>query len=1109
DVRLLTGSQEWPEGPRRAGVSSFGVSGTNAHVIVEAVDVAEPESTPEVGAVPLLLSGADVEAVRRQADRLAAHLAGPSAPGLADVAFSASTTRAALEHRAVVVAATAEQARTELLAFARGEEPASVVVGTADDATHRVGLVFSGQGSQRVGMGRELAARFPVFAAAFDEVCGRFDGLADVVWSSDALHRTGFTQPGLFAFEVALYRLLESWGVHADVLLGHSIGELAAAHVAGLWSLADACRVVGARGRLMEALPEGGAMVAVQATEAEVVPLLSDAVGIAAVNGPESVVVSGAEDAVLALAAGFAAEGRKTKRLRVSHAFHSPLLEPMLAEFRAVLEQVEFRTPSRVVVSNLTGRVAGDELGTPEYWVRHAREAVRFADGMAAAGAEGVTTFLEVGPDGLLAGLTPDVDVVSASRAGRPEVETLFTALGRLHVRGVPIAWPEVFAGAGAHRVELPTYAFERTHYWLSVPRPAVAVTDGWTHRVAWKPLPEPARRELDGTWLLAVPHGHEDDPLVRQALGDSGTQLTPLVLGTDDVEPGVLAAKLAEVARDGVDGVLSLLASAGDALPGRRALPTGLALTTALVQAMSTAGVQAPLWCLTTGATAAGGEPVRHPGQAPVWGLGTVIAQEHPELWGGLVDLPEQPDERTWPRVLGIVAAGHEDQVAVRSAVLAKRLVPAPAESGDAWRPHGTVLVTGGTGALGAHVARSLAAGGAEHVVLTSRSGRAAPDAADLEAELTGLGTRVTVVACDVSDRDALASLLDTLPDLDAVVHTAGVLDDGVLDALTPARFDRVLTPKLTATIALHELTRHLDLSAFVLFSSAAGTLGNAGQGNYAAANAFLDAFAQYRRGLGLPATTVAWGAWAGAGMAEDVATAERLRRDGVSPMDPERAVAALWRAAGQRDPFAVVADIDWGKLAAGLPRPNRLLQELPGVREAAGADRPVTASVVDRLAAAEPADRHGIVVELVVAAVAAVLGHATGSVRADRPFKDLGFDSLTGVELRNRLATATGSRLPATLVFDHPTPAALADHLLVELRPAAPVGSRDAFAELDRLETAMAAADDQLRGRVTTRLTTLLARWAGTTTGARDLREASRDELFDFIDNELGVAD
>ncbi|MFI0858655.1 acyltransferase domain-containing protein, partial [Streptomyces sp. NPDC021098] len=463
-VELLTESREWPEvdRPRRAAVSSFGISGTNAHVILEAAveeDVAE--RVVSGGAVPLVLSGKSPESLQKQAERLAAHLEADDALSLVDVAYSLAVSRAHFDHRAVVVADSADAARGAL-ATVRGEAAAS----------GRLGIAFTGQGSQRIGMGRELYAAYPVFTEAFDQVCAAVDvvlgrSLKEVVFGeSELLDQTGFAQPALFAVEVALFRLVESWGVRPDFVAGHSIGEVVAAYVAGVWSLEDAAALVVARGRLMQALPEGGVMVAVEATEDEVAPLLTEGVSIAAINGPTSLVLSGVEDAVMAVAGRF--EGRRTKRLRVSHAFHSPLMDGMLDDFRQVAAGLSYNPPSLPVVSNLTGEVADPErLCSPEYWVEHVRGTVRFADGVEVLRKQGVATFLELGPDGVLTAMVGQDGVPTLRRDVADEARALLTAVGRLHARGVEVDWEQVFAGTGARRVDLPTYAFQRQRYWL------------------------------------------------------------------------------------------------------------------------------------------------------------------------------------------------------------------------------------------------------------------------------------------------------------------------------------------------------------------------------------------------------------------------------------------------------------------------------------------------------------------------------------------------------------------------------------------------------------------------------------------------------------------
>ncbi|MGK5734114.1 type I polyketide synthase, partial [Streptomyces sp. URMC 124] len=392
EVRLLTEAVEWPEAdhPRRAGISSFGVSGTNAHTIIEQAPPLEEETpgTPAGGPLAWVLSAKSDAALQAQAARLLDVVRGEARP--ADVGLSLATTRAALRHRAAVVGESHEELLLGLADLASGTPSSRVLLGRAGGG--KTGFLFSGQGSQRLGMGRELYAAFPVFAAAYDEVCAHLDVPVDV--DAETLHRTGSTQPALFAVEVALFRLLQSWGVRPDYVGGHSVGEIAAAHVAGALSLDGAARLVSARARLMQALPAGGAMVAVQATEEEVVPRLTGGVSIAAVNGPSSVVISGEETETLAIAAAFAEEGRKTSRLRVSHAFHSPLMDPMLEEFAEVVRGLTFGEPQLPVVSNLTGQLV--EAYTPEYWVRHVREAVRFADGIRTLHELGVTTFVEV-----------------------------------------------------------------------------------------------------------------------------------------------------------------------------------------------------------------------------------------------------------------------------------------------------------------------------------------------------------------------------------------------------------------------------------------------------------------------------------------------------------------------------------------------------------------------------------------------------------------------------------------------------------------------------------------------------------------------------------------
>ncbi|MCZ7438222.1 SDR family NAD(P)-dependent oxidoreductase [Micromonospora sp. WMMC241] len=1024
-VELLTEPVPWTPGerPRRAGISAFGISGTNAHVIVEEAPPtpARDEPAARSGPVPVPLAARTADGLRAQAARLRAFVA-ESGDTPADIGFTLATGRAALDHRAVVLAADRAGLIAGLDALAAGDpEAGGVPHGRA--AEGRLAMMFTGQGAQRLGMGRDLHDRFPAYADAFDAACARFDALLDrplrdvLDADAEALDRTGYAQAALFAVEVALYRLLESWGIRPHAVLGHSIGEIVAAHVADVLSLDDACTLVAARGRLMDALPAGGAMLAVQADEDEVRAALRTGVEIAAVNAPRAVVVSGDADAVDAVAAHFAGLGRRTSRLRVSHAFHSARMEPMLAEFAGVLAGLTHLRPRIPVVSNLTGEPV--EEFSAAYWLRQVREPVRFADGIGHLAATGVTRFVEVGPAGVLTGMArlslADADaplVVPTLRDGRDEAGSVFEALARLHVAGVSPDWSAVLAGSGGRRVPVPTYAFQHQRYWLT-PEPAVDAVEAtpWRYRVAWAALPDGTAGTLTGDWLVVAPEDPEVRTLaalVAAALRNRG--VAPTVLTAAEIGPGASPA-----------GVVALA-------------PT-LDSTIDLVNR-----IDAPLWTVTRGAVAPGRSdtPV-DPDQAAVWGLARVIALEHPERWGGLVDLPAVVDDRVAAELVRVLASGADDQVALRTAgTFGRRLVRAPLTAAPApWKPEGTVLVTGGTGALGRRLARWLADRGAPHVVL---AGRAAASVPELD-ELAASGTRVTVVACDVADRTALAGLLDRIgadEPLTAVFHAAGVRDDTPLAALTPDSVATALAAKVTGARHLDELTRDLPLTAFVLFSSAAGVWGGSRQATTAAAGAYLDALAERRRADGRPATSVAWGPWddpEGVSGAPEIR--DRLERLGLPAMAPGAALAALGQAVEHDDTTLVVADVRWEPFVdattASGPRP--FFDGVPEVRGLAARPQspaPGARELRESLLAAPAHERRPILLDLVRDHAARVLGHPSAeAVGADDKFLELGFDSLTSIELRTRLQTATGLTLSPTAAFDHPSAVLLAAHV------------------------------------------------------------------------------
>ncbi|UJW29896.1 SDR family NAD(P)-dependent oxidoreductase [Saccharothrix sp. AJ9571] len=778
--------------------------------------------------------------------------------------------------------------------------------------------------------------------------------------------------------------------------------------------------------------------------------------------------------------------------------------------------------------------------------------------------------------------------VVGTLRRDDGGMRRVLTSLAELHVRGISVDWEACFTGG--RRVDLPTYAFQRERYWLEelpaddAPQQGSAIdkefwtaiehedfdalantlslespeqqsslralapilsswhrqrrsestVDDWRYHVGWKPLDELAPPEFAGTWIVVVPEGDDEAAVaVSDGLAARGAWVARLVLDPTGTDRAGLAERIQEIVTEigDVRGVVSFLGLASGAHPELPVLPAGVAGAVTLVQAMGDAELDAPLWFLTRGAVSVdSADPPSSPAQAMVWGMGRVAALEHPGRWAGLVDLPAEVDETAVDRVLGVLGGGSgEDQVAVRpSGVLGRRLLPAPpADSPLAWTPRGTVLVTGGLSGVGAQVARWLAARGAEHLLLAGRRGMTTAGAQELVDELTKLGARTTVAACDIADREALQRMLDGVPretPLAAVVHAAGVATTGALQDTTLPEFAEVLSGKVAGAAHLDELLDGYDLDAFVLFSSNAAVWGSGGQGAYAAANAFLDALAEQRRSRGLVATSIAWGAWGGGGMSSDSAEVEeQLRRTGLLAMDPELALIALARAVEHGETHLVVTDMEWDRFAPGFTarRSSALLSDLAEVRtalgsdddDAGGADDESVSALGQRLAGLSDEDQNRALVEVVRTEAAVVLGFSTpDGIDPGQAFRDVGFDSLTAVELRNRLVTATGLRLPPALVFDYPTPAAVAEFLRSRLPSDS---SPSILQELERLETAYAAAsaDRATRAKVTTRMRALAAVWekAGDEPAddeELDLDLVTDDQMFELIDNEFGTS-
>ncbi|WSE34588.1 SDR family NAD(P)-dependent oxidoreductase [Amycolatopsis rhabdoformis] len=771
-----------------------------------------------------------------------------------------------------------------------------------------------------------------------------------------------------------------------------------------------------------------------------------------------------------------------------------------------------------------------------------------------------------------------DAVVTGTLRRGQGSAHRLLTSLATLQTAGVGVDWSAVFSGG--RTVDLPTYAFQHQRYWPEITaEPAVvhpgsevdaqfwAAVDGgdttrlaaelsleesslapllpalasWRRRqeeqatlagagyeVTWTSAAPPAPAGTPGSWWVVVPAGHEDDPVItglHRQLTDAGAEVTTEVVRPEDAERAALAARITALG-DAPAGVVSFLAWRDEASDEDSHVPVGLVLTARLVQALGDAAVPAPVWCVTRGAVGVDdAREVSRPAQTAVWGWGRTAAVEHAQRWGGLVDVLESADPAA---VAGQVAAvlvsggGSEDQLAVRpSGTWARRLAHRAVDpvADPTWEmpADGSVLVTGGTGALGAQTARWLAAGGVAHLVLVSRRGSLAPGAQELEAELGALGARVTFVAGDVADREAMAKTLAAIPaeyPLAGVVHAAGVLQGGTIDGVTGEELATVFRPKVDGAVVLHELTRDLNLSMFVLVSSVIGTVGGVGLGTYAAANAYLDGLAQYRRAQGLPATSLACD-----GRGEG-ASRRSLRTFDLIGVSPLMAVEGLRRVLERGDTTAVLADVDWKQFLAifTAARPSALLGDLPEVRQAvpredAGLAIDPAVRLRARLGGLSHADRLRAVLDLLRVQLAAVLGYTDAEpIPENRAFRDLGFDSLTAVELRNILSMATGLDLPRTLVFDYPTPTDLAQHLLDELLGEAGRAENSVLlGKVTALESELRSVEvaGAERALIADRLQQLLSEWRSEEpeSGAA-LDEASDDQLFELMGKEFGIS-
>jgi acyl transferase domain-containing protein/acyl-CoA synthetase (AMP-forming)/AMP-acid ligase II/pimeloyl-ACP methyl ester carboxylesterase len=1077
--------QPWKSEVKYAGVSSFGFGGTNAHVVLGAGETGkqgerengengENDSLKQRSLHLLTLSAKTEPALQDLVLSYQNYLKNNSKSNLADLCYTASTGRTHFNHRLAIAVQTKAQLTEQLANFTTGQASKGIAVGNINH-NNQVAFLFTGQGSQYLNMGYELYQTQPVFKAAINrcaEILSSYldHSLLEVLFSeqpssfsphpSSWLNETIYTQPAIFALEYALAQMWLDWGIKPTALIGHSVGEYVAATIAGVFSLADALKLVAMRGKLMQNLSQEGDMFAVltdEATVASIIAPFAAKIAIAAINTDQSIVISGEQAVVAEVVGKFDSLGIKSKQLKVSHAFHSPLMKPILQAFREIAESVAYYPPQAELISNVTGDLATVDINTPNYWVNHVVAPVRFAEGMKTL-QQKCNIFLEIGSKPTLIGMGRSSIAVDATSVWLPSLrpkkqdwQQVLQSLSSLYVRGIDINWQNVARGLNTQKVALPTYPFQRQSYWLTkvvnsnskleVYLPTQQVETPKFYQIQWQEYSDELSAELitDNKIWLVFTGGHNLGEKLKVKL--ERQQQDCLIISDRDLNPDKLTQIFNQYQNIGkiiyLAGLNQPTETIAEITNYQQQHCTNVLN---LLQTLTANFVAAPIWLMTRGCQAVHSLDSTADSIAIaascLWGLASAIAIEHPEFWGGIVDLDLKPSNNQVDNLLQIISqTNQEDRIAVRQDQLYVPRLQATADldsSKSLALSTGSYLITGGLGSLGLKAAQLLAAQGAKNLILLGRS-QPLEHAQQAIANLAQQGVTVDIVQVDITNYAALKNTVDlalTKHSIKGVIHSAGVIDDGLLQNQTWASFQQVIAPKIAGAWNLHQATQDLELDFFVLFSSVAALIGSPGQSNYTVANAGLDAIARYRHSQGLPALSINWGAWADSGMAVE----QGFKVKGLNLIEPDAGLVALKQLLASKATQVGVIDADWQELSQKFT----YLQQSNYFSQLVTPTDSLNKQIFQELLATPITQRPAYLTQYLQTAIAEILQLEPAKLSVKESLLELGMDSLMVMEAINQLKTDLQLILYPREFYERPQINHLAEYLAREFAQA-----------------------------------------------------------------------